>query len=417
MMDQKIAVVCDKKIGLYSLQSLFKSPDFRDRVILYLPKELEGFAKKSFPHIIIKTFSWKRKVFRLFLYKVLKVLLTPNQFSLSGEKAGILGEVSPHSRLKKFFFKVLLRFPGIKKPKVNSTLRMIFQHLISNEFSTSKIMVCTHVNQEIAMHLCAKNLTVSAFVESWDHSVKQPVGYVADQIFVWNKDLGRDWIEHQGETEVVVTYPFKLRYAEVGSPQHGVKVLYPATFSSQSIPSHYVEEKNLMRELAKVCESQNVTLLIKPKPNGKAGEYDDISKEFSGVQISEYGSGDGRSGYFFTEQDNLKRCQVLESCQMVINLGTTFALDAALYGLPILQLDLRRLPDFPHLSRCQNNLHLRKYILSHENFLFPLLKKEEFSGLLNEEAVKRAGEFSSRLKNWIRVQSLEEGVRSILRRL
>ena len=34
-------------------------------------------------------------------------------------------------------------------------------------------------------------------MESWDHAVKVPNGYVSNIVFGWNKDLCEDWAKYQ----------------------------------------------------------------------------------------------------------------------------------------------------------------------------------------------------------------------------
>ena len=48
-------------------------------------------------------------------------------------------------------------------------------------------------------------------MESWDHAVKVPNGYVSNIVFGWNKDLCEDWAKYQNDKNTKVFYPAKLQ--------------------------------------------------------------------------------------------------------------------------------------------------------------------------------------------------------------
>lgn len=226
-------------------------------------------------------------------------------------------------------------------------------------------------------HLVATTtVPTMTLMESWDHPRSRPAGYRTDVVAGWNRQLTEDWIRFQGAEAGVVGFPTKLRYAiespvgnpEAGSPQAPLthnRVMYAAT-SSANTPHGWLfsEELRIVDALAEATASLGLDLLIKPKPNGRTGEFDAAAKLHSNVSLGRYGHASGPVDYVLNESYNRYRLEEMASVDAVINIGSTYALDAAAAAVPVLQLDFRSRGDFPDFARAQHSWHLAQYLLA-----------------------------------------------------
>jgi hypothetical protein len=300
------------------------------------------------------------------LHRVLRQLFTRPSFSFQYR---LLSHPDQHP--DSFAYWLLVQFarlsPGLPHNRVNRALAKIVGRFVRNRFPTSTVLTVSR--SSLAHLLCARGLRVITVLESWDHPVKWPVGHSSEAVFVWNEDLAKDWREYQGDRDVIVTYPFKLRYwiarnlpvRELGV---GRRAVYAVGTSSMS----YMNQIHLheLRMIEAVCEATGRTgwrLVIKPKPNGKLGDFDGFADRFPHVSLGTYRDVISPTDYYLDEAYNLIRERELGEADLVINSLTTFALDAALGGVPCLQLDLRACPEYQGAAEGQTNHHIARYLL------------------------------------------------------
>ena len=234
--------------------------------------------------------------------------------------------------------------------------------------------------------MTSRGIKTITILESWDQPSKYPRGYWPQRVFVWNKKLQNDWREYQGSGNVSIGYPTKLHY--VVNNNHKTNdnhrrvpptIMYPATFCLNE--THLLNESTILHEeeclliqaLARITQKLDVNLIIKPKPDGTQGEYEKALYGFSHVKVGAYQNYKAKADYFLSETYNSQRIIELQSADMIVNFGTTFAIDAALFGLPILQLEPLKEGNFPGLAKAKLGFHLQKYILKNKSMVHGIL--------------------------------------------
>ena len=123
-------------------------------------------------------------------------------------------------------------------------------------------------------------------------------------------------------------------------------------------------EKRLIRDLSKATELAGWDLLIKPRPNGEFGEFDDVLKEFPNTRIGSMQSQevDVPANYFLDDGYNATRFAEVSGAEFIINAFTTFGLDAAAANLPVLQIDIRDAIGYGASNFYYENDHIKKYL-------------------------------------------------------
>jgi hypothetical protein len=251
---------------------------------------------------------------------------------------------------------------------------------------------------------------VLTLAESWDHPRTIPACYLTDSVAAWNSDLTQDWVRYQGAHQSVVGYPTKLRYAlespvrDFGSAAGDV-VLYAAT-SSSNTPGRWLfdEELRLIDALAPACAKAGMQLLIKPKPNGRPDEFAGFASMHPNVRVGRYGTAANPVDYSLDAGYNAYRLRELSDVDVVVNVGTTFALDAAAAGVPVLQLDLRGRSDLPQLAAAQDAYHLSRYLADRPD-VFRLDEHAPLDVGLTEGLTRTDGaaaRFGAALQRWLR---------------
>lgn len=311
--------------------------------------------------------------------------------------------------------------PSIKPELVNETLERLFTRFVPPALPSRRVLAITR--SDVRHILCAPDLDVVSLMESWDHPPKAPMGYQSDTAFVWNYAMENDWREFQGDSDVRIGYPFKLHYAlefqTVSSRINGV-VLYPATFCERSDPLFFRAELALLEFISAATKRAGVYLIVKPKPNGLPGEFDELIQHHPEVEIAPYKQSDGATGYFLDEAYNQERLELLERCDLVINLGTTFAIDAAVAGVPVIQLKLDDQTLFPELSQANRWVHLERHFFRDSKLLCCIGPYDDIVTVLAGEIGKlESGRaFSDYLRSWVEpVQTREDALTSICARL
>lgn len=298
--------------------------------------------------------------------------------------------------------------PHTPHHEVNRRTESLMSRFVKNPFPTNTILAVSRVRHPHL--LCAPEQNVFTLMESWDHPTKQPAGYTSDGVFVWNEDVAADWKTFQGDTNVMIGYPFKLRYALgrrtlAGAPRTpGNVALYAASSSSMSDQRRFDEEMEVIEEVCRATRKAGWDLIVKPRPNGRRGDFDVFGDRHAHVAIAEYGESEDPSDYYLDDEYNARRIRQLEAVDLVICLTTTFALDAAALEVPVLQLDLREYSALEHTARRSTNHHLVRYLLNDERLtLAPsegrTLTEEIVEFLLSPD--DRAEKFTAKLRRWL----------------
>lgn len=340
-------------------------------VLEILNKQLSHNNCKTYPLEPLK----RKRLLQNILHKTLVLLLTPKNFSVYW-KSQIDSRTKSSNPIRNLAIKFLQAIPfKLKRGKINQTVQKILNPFFRNPFPTETVLA-TSV-QGGGYLLTSRGVKTITILESWDQPSKYPRGYWSQDVLVWNTKLQKDWLEYQDSGKVSIGYPIKFNYVITNNlrmvkkkkEQILPRIMYPATFCLNSNPSFYREECRLLRTVSRATEKLGLKLFVKPKPNGTPGEFDEPLSGFDHIEVGKYQEHREMADYFLSADYNNQRLSELQRCDMIINLGTTFAIEAALFGLPILQLEALSGGDFPALAKAMNNFHLRQYILKNSHLV------------------------------------------------
>lgn len=279
---------------------------------------------------------------------------------------------------RRFLVKMSRLLPKIPNRSINLFLERLAGFGLSNPFRTQTVMAGS-LNASAEL-LCAKDQVVITVMESWDHAVKHPNGYTSELVFAWNDDLRKDWQRVHNDQNVLGFYPLKLRYARTivanwekpKEPKERRFFVYSVASTRRfSINVLIALEQRLIRDLARAAELADWDLFIKPRPNGEEGEFSAILAEFSNVRIGSIVDGCviNPADYFLSDIYNERRFSEIAGAEFVVNAFTTFGLDAAAAGIPVLQIDIRNANGYASSNLVYENYHLKNYLLPYDPVL------------------------------------------------
>jgi|GEM_PF-5258933 len=307
-----------------------------------------------------------------------------------------------------------LKLPRNRINLIFSTLSHRLGKLIYRKAIVFDTIYCfTKVYHSVLLNMISKERI--AVMESWDHPMKFPFLFQANEAYTWNKFLKEDIGKFQGLSQIKQIKPLKFHYIDrfkhltlneienilstttyrndIIELQEKSIVLYPTTTSSNGI--EHEGEMKLINSLCKAFKGSQHFLYIKPKPNGPIGDYD-IFKTRPQVVVGRYSSNfDSRD--MLDDSYHLFRYYLIKKSFTSINAGTTFGLEIAYADKPLIQLDVTH--DFhPGFSEFIHTYHLSKYLLSLPG---TISFAENSTDILATEIKERNMEFSCNLKNWL----------------
>lgn len=296
----------------------------------------------------------------------------------------------------------------------NSSLRFIMRFFFKNPFKSKNILNITKCGA--GWLLCGRGMKVFTIMGSWDHPTKMPMGYSSDAVFVWNAYLDCQWKKYQGDVNIQIGYPFIFDYLLTGSKFQSKASLIIYPFTTTSYEYGFDEELSFVNTLIQAGLKYGFDFLIKPKPEGAYGELDDL-KKYSNIIIASIPSNNKKHRLYFSDQYQKNRLKELSMGFMTINIGTTFSIDAALYGLPVMQLDFRTSSTYPKLAKIQNQIHIKDVLLNSDDLIFSLNKTNEkldyiFSNISKNLVI--ANNFKKYLIEWISIKALSKEAFDVL---
>jgi hypothetical protein len=210
---------------------------------------------------------------------------------------------------------------------------------------------------------------IITLVDSWDHPVRRTAGYRSDVVVGWNLDLANDWADIQGAGAAIAGAPLKLRYA---ADRHPIEPCDDRRFmfavgTSAHTPDWQAAELRLADLVCAAADDAGWEVLLKLKPTGGQEDWIEFSARWPNVEISEEAEAPGPMDYFLDDNYNERRVAGLRRVRFVINTVTTFGLDAALAGVPVLQLSDLGGAGLAGLKSAQKNFHIQKYLLSRDH--------------------------------------------------
>jgi hypothetical protein len=253
--------------------------------------------------------------------------------------------------------------------------------------------------------LCHRSTRVVTVVESWDHHAKKPYGYCSNHVVGWNRPLLEAWMERQGGRVGHVGYPFKLAYARGARPSQRTaveRVMYALTFASDS--PRFDQEVDLIQHIARSLRGSGIAFVVKAKPTETPAGRERLAQA-SGAEVTRAMGGAHGADFSLTPDYNRQRLAELANVDVVIVYGTTYALDMAIAGVPLVQLDLRpALATWPQLATVSTNEHLVSYLLCHQDLTYRVHGPAEIDRLgpwLRTEGLARALAFSRTVRSWL----------------
>lgn len=414
---KKIDILISTKIELYVLEPII---DFLLKkgcmLSIWTNQSIQEELNKRYPSQIQfykKTNSFYQKLLKIF-HKIFLILFTPHEFS-SQYRRMMLKIFTKRRNIWSVFYNISYITPKLKD--INSKTFHFFKYITPNYLNGDLIIVPSlNAYGHILNNSRYKIITI---LESWDHVMKVPNGYLSNKVFTWNQDLNKDWYDFQESTSTETIFPLKLRYAINNriTNQSGNKIVYAAAFTRlYSNPTFERLEKEIIHEICKSTKLSSMQFHIKPRPISDFGEFEEFLK-YDHVSIGDFKSPEkNAANYYFSDQDNISRFEEIKNVKYVINCFTTFALDAALYGIPVLQLDLRR--SHTESKALYRNHHIEKYFISSRNTL--KVENDLTKELLEYNSSPRKNHilFSSELSNWISPEkNLEKSLESFYKSL
>jgi len=420
-----ITVLVDSLIGLYALEPIILELTRRniDIEIYCREKNIDRIAeilqlKPERFHSLEPLIESKRPLF--YLHRFLRQIFTRRDFSFQHR---LLSDPRQFPGDWRYWITAMLArmLPGLPNHRVNQALQGVIRPLIRNHFPTKKLLTISR--SSLPHLLCARGLEVTTVLESWDHPVKWPVGHLSHSVLTWNEDLASDWRRYQGDRNVYAVYPLKMRYwleRNLSARPLGKRrtAVYAVGTSSMSyVNSIHRYELMVIDAVAQATLQAGWDLLIKPKPNGKGGDFDDFATRYRHISLGVYSDVETPTDYYLDDEYNRQRELELSKGDLLINSITTFAFDAALGGLPCLQLDLRRCLEYRGVAEGQANHHLERYLLSDPHLCLvaePGCLIDQLANYLRHPD-NRAEQLRDRLRAWLQPnQSLNRSVDKIV---
>jgi hypothetical protein len=412
--NKSVSVLVSNLIGYQAAEPLIDEMLSRGALVwLYAPRPCHAIIVNRRPLLSSRLLAYEElessQLWIKWLHRLLVLALTPEGYSQNYQHRFLMPIKNHRLMAVRLMARALLLLPKSIPEMVNKRIRRVVGPFVRKTFRTHKILAVTRLT--IPYLLCQRGLEITTLVESWDHPHKAPAGYTSRRVFVWNKALANDWRNFQGDQVVHVGYPLKLAYAfQNGSPLiiaprwRYRRILYPATYTSYSDSRYFNDELRMLNFLCLAAAKAGFRIYIKPKPNGPLGDFEHLKVKFENIEVGNDGGASGPGEYFLDEKYNNKRMEIMGICDSVVNLGTTFGLDAAAYGLPVFQLYVHDPVAFPGLTTNFQYDHLR-HIIKYTSDIFKIDAENPpsavFATLFNDQAGAKAMRFSQNLRSWL----------------
>jgi hypothetical protein len=246
---------------------------------------------------------------------------------------------------------------------------------------------------------------VITLMDSWDHPVRRTAGYRTDAVIGWNRPLALDWATIQGSGQVIDGAPLKLRYAAERCPleSSGNRRFMFAVGTSSHTPVWQEAELHLAELVCAAADAAEWKVVLKLKPIGGQEDWLEFADRHPNVEVTDEVDALGPMDYFLDDAYNDRRLAQLASVEFVLNTVTTFGLDAACAGVPVLQLCGLEGPRLQGLASAQRNYHISKYLLKDERQLFRFTEADGVDSLAAwlRQPDDRASKYSEDLRRWL----------------
>lgn len=399
----KINFYLENIIGFQTLESpmlYFLENGFSVKIYHILKENELSFLKNKINNKNIELERVQLSPYGRFLNKLnfaLTILFTRNDFPKPYRS--FVKHYSKRNLLGILIFHLSNTWPKIYYNKVNYLVNNIIS-LLNKDESIDKIIVHSRVSN--LSFLNKRKLKTITIIESWDHIYKKPMGYVDKFTYLWNHEQINDFMKFQSKSNCRIAFPKKISYLmneekfiyEAIEPK---TILYPVSTSSFTERENLFEsELEFIEYLCSFISKTTYELIIKTKPNGKNGDFNFLKLKYSNIKILESSMFNSTTNFYIDEDEINRRKDIFNKVDVVLNVATTYAIDASLYNKPVIQLDFKKSKKFKKLSEFQKNFHLQKFLLEN-NYTYEI--DDLISSLeSNKIDIRNANLFSISLK-------------------
>lgn len=205
----------------------------------------------------------------------------------------------------------------------------------------------------------ANNIPTIGNIKSWDNPFYSQLSIGVDGYLVWSESMWRDVQAVHGLSEKFIHvwgarpfYQFHQGLKKFKSEHTALKsdaiegplvIGYAAAFCDELMGRH---EINVLKVIAAQLEKNipTATLLIRPYPIIPLSFYSELG-QFKNVKLVEIGGevtkyDDGKKQYEHRIGSDLERFEYLSMCNCFLSIATSFTIEAAMFGLPIVHFYL-----------------------------------------------------------------------------
>jgi len=256
-----------------------------------------------------------------------------------------------------------------------------------------------------------------SIMESWDHPSKEPFLIYPKVSMTWNQDLQKEIRDIQKCSCVRTMKPIKFSYISERKEKVDDKiksainnpmllkdlelfnkfslVVYPVCTSSK----YYAFEGELrfIEDLASIVSNLGHTLYIRPYPIGTDSDVKQLELIDNVIVGCNYSLNDGSD--VLNEQLLSHKYLIMKNAHFIINVGTTFALDAAYLGKPVVQVSIDS-DTYGSFSQYSKGVHIRKYLLNKHSISF-----DNHLDTMDKSILLEKGQaFTSVMNSWLNNQ-------------
>ena len=347
-MKKNVTIWCDDAIGYLSASYLVEKYKNQNREIIIVTRaSLVKTAESYFPQCVIKSrevydSKLKNKIFHLYkLFFTDPLFAKPYRDVKTDLYGRLLCKISEIIRLYKI------------RQLTRILLFVFFRFCRHSKFDTSLVITFSRVScPYLFFGQTIKHLHI---VESWDHAYKEPWFLRPRRTMVWNSDIRDEVKQYQGITRFHRIKPLKFLYAgatrkrsysthnpdfeaaieenysrDMGFIGKNIRkyIVYPLAFSDSNL-DYVVGELRFLDHLVEAAMHVGVTVYLKPKPFGQNGLLSSKFSNHSNVFVgSEPLLNNGLD--LLSPTYNHYRRSLLKNCLKVIDIGSSFVIDAAM---------------------------------------------------------------------------------------
>ena len=411
MSRKEISFWIEEGYALYSSRPVIEKYFKKNyKIWIYTNENIEKLVAQYYSHIDIEIILINKKIniFLKILSYLFTILLIDRNFSLM-----YCNDLKKHKSLLYNFINKIFLFK-IKKENINNSYFNFMKIFNKFRFKGDFVIAFTFIH---VPYLFANDKTkVILIMESWDHVMKRPLLIKANYFLTWNKDLANDAKSYQNYKHIGYIYPLKLRYTskydgmspdiilesitnncylkDLKNIMNKNVILYPVSHTSIDNKNIHLDQLKFIKSLIPLLTDNNYILFIKPKPTGPVGDYDCLLNE-KNIIVGEY-SPDTDKADMLIDEFQAYRYLLLKHSKLVINVSTTFGLDAAMADVPVMQLNISE-KDFGSFAKLKENPHIEKYLLN-SNLISNYSVQEKIT--ISDEVILKSMKYSQSLKKW-----------------